>query len=234
MLESIKTGRMIFEKAMSPEKISKIKRLKDSGDIKGILKELNPIIDEIKDKCSRLNFDDITYKENNDNILDIGYGSEIDMLLLSLKYKTRIIDDEMHERIFGGGWSDPILEIELNKYMLNRIDIINGLPLFMKGIGLGKKIYKKIIKDFGYISSFNGYEPSIDSSMVWESLANDNELYTFSNDENLICFWNELKYEIIIEKLKEFYENKSDFHFDDDFLIKYDLIEKDLAILFNK
>lgn len=227
MLESIKKGRMVFEKAMRPEKISKIKRLKDSGDIKGILKELNPIIDEIKDKCSRLNFDDITYKED-DNILDIGYNSEIDMLLLSLKYKTRTVDEEMHQRIFGGGWSDTILEIELDKDMLNRIDIVNGLPLFMKGIGLGKKIYKKIIKDFGYISSFNGYEPSIDSSMVWESLANDNELYSFSNDENLICFWNELEYEIIIEKLKEFYENKSDFQFDDDFLIKYDLREKDL------
>ena len=65
----------------------------------------------------------------------------------------------------------------------------------MKYIGLGKKIYKKIIKDFGFISSFDGYEPSLDSSMVWESLANDKEIFTFTNDENIISFWYELNYE---------------------------------------
>ena len=46
--------------------------------------------------------------------------------------------------------------------MFNKIDILNGLPNFMKKLGLGKKIYKKLIKDFGYISSFSGYNPSIE------------------------------------------------------------------------
>ena len=67
--------------------------------------------------------------------------------------------------------------------------------------------------------------------MVWESLANDKDLFTFSNDENLISFWNELEYETIIEKLKEFCEHSGNVQFDDDFLTKYNLSENDLKIL---
>ena len=215
---------------MNPEKISKLKRLKDAGNTKDILKELKPIIDEIKDKCIKLNYDSILYRESND-IIYLGYNGEIDSLLNALKTQTRIISNEIDERIFGSDWHDLTLEIELDKDMLNRIDIINGLPLFMKGLGLGKKIYKKLICDFGYISSYNGYEPSLDSSMVWESLANDKDLFTFSNDENLISFWNELEYETIIEKLKEFCEHSGNVQFDDDFLTKYNLSENDLKIL---
>jgi hypothetical protein len=66
------------------------------------------------------------------------------------------LTDEVHQRIFGDGYDDIYLEIEIDSELLNRIDIINGLPNFMKGIGLDKKIYKKLIKDFGFISSFNG------------------------------------------------------------------------------
>jgi hypothetical protein len=44
--------------------------------------------------------------------------------------------------------------------------------------------------------------------MVWESLANDKEIFTFTNDENIISFWYELIYETIIEKLSKFYKNK--------------------------
>lgn len=230
MLEHIRECKRIFEKGMSPEKISKLKRLKDSGNIKDILKELNQIIDEIKDKCIKLSYDDILYRQNND-IIYLGYNGEIDSLLNVLKTQTRTISDEIDERIFGGDWHDLTLEIELDKDMLNRIDIMNGLPLFMKGLGLGKKIYKKLICDFGYISSYDGYEPSLDSSMVWESITNDKELFTFSNDENLISFWNELKYETIIEKLKEFYEHKGNAQFDDDFLAKYNLTDLSLEEL---
>jgi DNA-binding MltR family transcriptional regulator len=108
---------------------------------------------------------------------------------------------------------------------------MNGLPDFIKGIGLGKKIYKKLIKDLGYISSFNGYEPSVESSMVWRSIAKDEEVFTFTDDENIISFWNELDYNIIIEKLKEFYNNNfNNYQLDDDFIRKYqlnnDFIEK--------
>ena len=181
-----------------------------------------------------IDFDDIQYSYDND-IVDFTYSDEIYPLLLSLKYKTKKSNDDIDERIFGGGWKDISLLIELDRDMFNRIDIINGLPNFMKGIGLGKKIYKKLIKDFNYISTFDGYEPSIDSSMVWQSLAKDEDIFTFTNGENIICFWKDYSYNHIIEKLKYFYKD-SDFnndHFDDTFLKKYKLSDVSLGeILF--
>ncbi len=62
-----------------------------------------------------------------------------------------------------------------------------------------------------------------------EYLKEDKIIYEqASNDENLISFWNKLEYEIIIDKLKEFYKNKGFIQFDDDFLNNYNLSEEDL------
>jgi hypothetical protein len=228
ILNYLKEDKIVYEKAMSPEKIANLKRLKDSGDFKSILKILNDDINLILNKCKDLSYDDIGYSMNDD-IITISYGKHIHTLLSILKDKIENYStDDIDEKIFGGGWKDLFLEIEIDKKNLNKIDIINSLPNFMKNIGLGKKIYKKIIKDFGFISSFDGYEPSLDSSMVWESLANDKEIFTFTNDENIISFWYELNYETIIEKLSKFYKNKGFIQFDDDFLIKFNLNDKEM------
>jgi len=228
ILNYLKEDKIVYEKAMSPEKIANLKRLKDSGDFKSILKILNDDINLILNKCKDLSYDDIGYSMNDD-IITISYGKHIHTLLSILKDKIENYStDDIDEKIFGGGWKDLFLEIEIDKKNLNKIDIINSLPNFMKNIGLGKKIYKKIIKDFEFISSFDGYEPSLDSSMVWESLANDKEIFTFTNDENIISFWYELNYETIIEKLSKFYKNKGFIQFDDDFLIKFNLSDKEM------
>jgi hypothetical protein len=183
-------------------------------------------LDRIINICKDINYDDIVYSYKND-IVKISFNSIVFVLLATLKNDLNILGDEVQQRIFGDGYDDIYLEVELDKDLLNRIDIMNGLPNFMKGIGLGKKIYKKLIKDFGFISSFDGYEPSIDSSMVWRSLSTDNEIFTFTNDENIISFWNDLNYDIIIKKLKIFYETKGDIQIDDDFLKKYELSEEE-------
>jgi len=40
ILEFVKESKKIYELAMNPEKIENIKRLKESGDLSGLLKEL--------------------------------------------------------------------------------------------------------------------------------------------------------------------------------------------------
>ena len=137
-------------------------------------------------------------------------------------------EEEIINKIFQDGYRDLFLDIEIHKENLNKIDVLNGLPNFMKILGLGKKIYKKLIKDFNYISSFYGYNPSIDSDLVWNSVLDDNEVYSFINDNNIISFWNEYEYDEIIEKLKEFYKIPGEMFFDDDFLKKYNLNENEL------
>ena len=98
---------------------------------------------------------------------------------------------------------------------------MNGLPNFLMGLGLAKKMYKKFIKDLGYISSFSGGDTNIDSSMVWKSIATDQDLYTFCNDDNIISFWKDLDYDKIMKKLREFYYKRGKIVIDEVFLIRY-------------
>lgn len=230
ILDSIKERVSIMEMALNPERIDKVKRFKDAGDISNSLKLIQPSLDKVVDICRNINYDDINYLYKND-LVKVSYNSVVLVLLATLKNDTDILGDEVHQRIFGDGYDDIYLEIEIDSELFNRIDIINGLPNFMKGIGLGKKIYKKLIKDFGFISSFNGYEPSLESSMVWRSLATDSEIFTFTNDDNIIGFWSDLDYNLIIQKLKLFYQKKGKIQIDDDFLKKNELSEKELISL---
>jgi hypothetical protein len=226
ILESVRERVSITEKALNPDRLDNIKRFKEDGDISNSLKELKPTLNRIINICKDINYDDIVYSYKND-IVKISFNSIVFVLLATLKNDLNILGDEIQQRIFGDGYDDIYLEVELDKDLLNRIDIMIGLPNFMKGIGLGKKIYKKLIKDFGFISSFYGYEPSLDSSMVCRSLSTDSEIFTFINDENIISFWNDLNYDLIVENLKLFYEKKGNIQIDDDFLKKYELSEEE-------
>lgn len=232
ILESIKERKSITEQALDPKRLDKIKRLRDSNDISLSLKEIKPLVDRIVNICVSIDFDDLEYSHKRD-IISFSYISPVFLLLATLKDDCKGLGSDVYDRIYIDGYDDISLEIEVDEDMLNRIDIINGLPNFMKGIGLGKKIYKKLIKDFGYISSFNGYDPSLDSYMVWNSIARDKDIFTFINDENIISFWNEIDYDIIIEKLKIFYISSGNREIDDDFLLRYNKTENELLILFN-
>lgn len=115
------------------------------------------------------------------------------------------------------------LDIEIETNNLNRIHIPIGLPYILKGLGLGKKIYKKLIYDLGYLSTTSN-DRSVDSLFVWESLRKDEEIYTFVLNEKIICISPELEFEKIVDILFEFYDGTNDNDIvilDDDFRIKY-------------
>jgi hypothetical protein len=230
ILKNIRESKLIMELAMDHEKINRIKRFKEAGDFSEILKEFNSDIKVIVENCKDLYYDDIEYKIEDD-ICEIYYNLKISSLLIGFNYKWKSAGEDITDRL--SETFHPFLEIEINDKLLNKIDIMNNLPTFMKNIGLGKKIYKKLIKDFNYISSYNGYDPSIDSSMVWNSLLKDEELFIFTNDDNIIAFWNEVSYENIVETLIEFYKNSGNIEFDDTFLDIYNLTEEKLMEIIN-
>lgn len=213
----------IYEKALDSDQIKSLRRLKDSGNVSDILKKLKEISDNIKKLCFNINYDQISFIVKKGDFLSTSYTKEINSLLLILEGEIMDVDVEVYDRFFGDGYDEMFLNIQLDESNLNRIDIINGLPNFLKNIGLGKKIYKKLIKDLGYVSSFSGYEPSLDSSMVWKSIVSDNDMFSFTNNENIISFWNDLDKDFIIDKLKIFFEYKGKIQIDKDFLKKYDL-----------
>ena len=64
--------------------------------------------------------------------------------------------------------------------------------------------------------------------MTWNSILEDNEIYSFCNDNNIISFWNELPYDEITNILKGFYKEHGKMFFDDDFLSKYNLTDEQL------
>ena len=57
------------------------------------------------------------------------------------------IHEEVIDKINRDGYDEPHIDLEIDEKCLNKIDIINGLPNFLQNIGLGKKVYKKFIKD---------------------------------------------------------------------------------------
>lgn len=226
-LERIEHINKLYEQALSKEKKIKIKRFREVGDFKSILKELNILIEKIKTEIINVDYNNIEYKRNKKDIV-IHYNDELLILLNTL---NEILikdweDDNIMNKIFQDGYRDIFLHIELHG-IFNQIHIMNGLPNFIKNIGLGYKIYKKMIRDFNYLSSFYGVEPSIDSDMTWDSILNDKEIYSFTNDDNIICFWYETEYEKIINKLKEFFKYDGDIRVDDDFLNNNNITDDD-------
>lgn len=213
----------ILEFAVNQDKLKLSKRFNDVIDDTTILKNVNDLISNIQKNIKILNFDDITYncyKYKSSYQIEIYYNDIIKNDLLEIR---KILDDKqiLINKIFNNDEIDEFLNIEIHTNILNKIDIVSDLPIFMKGIGLGKKIYKKLIKDFGYISSYNGYEPSIESTMVWNKLTEDHDIYTFINDDNIVMFYNDVNYDTIVKKLKLFFEHGTNIIIDDDFLKKY-------------
>jgi hypothetical protein len=219
------------EMAINKEKLKNINRANSSIDKKSILKKINVLIEELKNILINLNFDEIKYV-NKEDYIEIYFNEQVSSYLTSI-YLEISKDSDISNKLIGDGYDDIVLQLELTG-KFNQIDIMNGLPDFLKNIGLGKKVYKKLIKDFKYISSFVGNYNNLDSNMVWSSILQDKDIYSFTNDDNYISFWKDSEYDLIINKLKEFYKIKGKVEFDDDFLTNYKLTKKELeSLIFN-
>jgi hypothetical protein len=88
-----------------------------------------------------------------------------------------------------------------NEDELNRIDIMMDFNL--QGLGLGYKIYKKIIEQTGHIYSLFNKRVNDDAiPKIWEKLKNDSDIEVHSNKDGEIAIWknmndNELKNNLI-------------------------------------
>ena len=98
--------------------------------------------------------------------------------------------------------------------------------MIIRGIGVGKSIYKKAIKEFRWIST-NKMNRALDAVAVWDSLAKDKEVYSFiSKGHRMLCINPELNFHDIENLLLEFFifdmkESDNDYILDDDFKTRY-------------
>jgi hypothetical protein len=211
----------ITEMALSPLDISNMEKLRLAKRHSDIIIQYKESIDLLKDICIKLDYDDIKWKFVG--YYEVYFTKQISKILSKILNDLSNEDEEVIDKINRDGYDDPHIDIEIDEKVLNKIDIINGLPNFLQGLGLGKKMYKKFIKELGYISSWSGGDVNLDSSMIWKSLASDNDLFMFCNDNNIICFWIDLEYDKIMIKLREFYYKKGNIIIDSDFLKKYSM-----------
>ena len=222
----------VLEHALSQEKINRIDKLVRSSGVKLLLKEFNDNVVNLKKSLTGLNFDNIAFRKTEDDkhkdIFVVDYNNkEVDDYIkniIDIGKKTEILSD--NDYLFYP-------QIEIDKRYFNKIDIVDGISNMIRGIGVGKKIYKKLIKTYGFVSSINIYaDPSMESSMVWHSLATDEEIYIFSNNENFIAFWKDFDGKKIILELEKYYKYGADNpQFDDDFIFKYEDLLKNSEIL---
>jgi hypothetical protein len=223
------------ELAITPDELKNIVRLNDAGNFSELLKKYNELISELQKEIKKLKLKDINYAETTQsNIITIEttYNNPVSIFLNNLKqFLSRINDRRFQQKIKNENIKfnhSLVIDIETTHY--NKIDIINELPPFMQNLGLGKKIYKKLIEDFNYISS-TGDNYSIESSMVWKSISTDNDIYFFSNGKNIIIFSKKYKKEKIITQLKKFFKLLNKEHYlDSEFLKNYNLTKNHITL----
>ena len=215
--------------------------LKNINDVKKISKYLNSIILELREYI--LNIKILYYRKYDENKkndylifrFDGNIGNLIDNLRNILNESDKSdngIYDKYFNIIYPDGKKLPFdIEVDIERNNLNRIHVPVGLPYILKSIGLGKKIYKLLIKDYTYIST-TGLDISMDYLFVWDNLIDDNTIYSFIRNKKIICISPNVEFEKMKTIIMEFYKNIDDEYIilDDDFKNKYKklLLKSDL------
>ena len=79
----------------------------------------------------------------------------------------------------------PYMEVEHDN--LNRVHFITIFPRFLRNLKLGTKIYLNLVNSKYYISSINS-QRELDAELVWDSIRQNETIYTFINDQRIISF----------------------------------------------
>jgi hypothetical protein len=221
---------IINEMSINDESVKKYKNvLQNLSDYKQTSNYINEIILKLKDSISNDELKIINYNEDDTYITyrlqysptSNYYIRQIEEILSDSEKLD--IYDKYYSIIYPDGNKLKFdIEIDIEKDNLNRIHIPVGLPYILKGLGLGKKIYKLIINKLGYISS-NYLDRTIESLYVWDSIRKDKDIFTFISNEKIISISPNLLFSDIENILSNFYKNITNetIILDDDFKNKY-------------
>src|ERR1700752_2018333 len=214
---------------------------------KNILFDIKQLTDKLKDDIKAISWEQLEMEliEENDNqaFFEVTLPNELIQDFNIIKTKIDSLDKVFIQVGYSILWGEEDVEcdslnvsIQINKTMRNRIDISgDGLSLGFRGIGLGKKIYKKVISKVGYISS-EEYKSYKYSHLLWSSLIKDEELLLFMNKDWVYAFLSKETPEMIISKIEDFfnYNSKEECAFDEEFVVKNSelLLNSKIAHLF--
>ena len=109
-------------------------------------------------------------------------------------YEMIIIPDDNFRKILSelnsNGFNinnDMTFDFSINENKLNIIDLFFDLPLILRGLNFGYKIYKFIINKFEYITS--DYGTTNEARNIWYKLMIDSDYYCFTSKicSGVIC-----------------------------------------------
>ncbi|MCK9415539.1 hypothetical protein M0Q97_02635 [Candidatus Dojkabacteria bacterium] len=221
---------ILNEMSINDDSIRKYKNaLQNIFDYKKTSSYINELILNLKNSISINGFNIKKYSEDDTYLIyKIKYAPSTNFIIEQLEdllYESRNLD--VYYKYFSLIYPDGNelsfnIEIEIEKNNLNRIYVPNGLPYILKGIGIGRKLYKLLIYELNYISS-NYLDRSLESLYVWDSIRKDNEIFTFINGESIIGISPKLQFEKTEEILSIFYNNITNQYIilDDDFKNQY-------------
>lgn len=204
--------------------------LKHVKDEKLILKDLKEEMEKFNEMISHFNDQSIfkikLEKDDRYYLLNVGYNDKIEIIIQKLKdILENIKDDRILEKanrlVYGSEYEmNFYIQVDIEHKNFNRIHIIDDLPYSMRNLGLGKMLYKNIIKKLGWISS-NSMDSTIDSKFVWDSLSKDDKLYTCLKEQSIICFNPDLDINIIENVLRKWIGDSKNYILDNDMMKKY-------------
>ena len=224
--------RRIVEHALYVDDLSRFDNyLTHVSDKKLILKDLKEEMIKFKEMISHFNEQSIFIlkfkKDGNYQLCNVKYDEDIEKIILHLrKILKNIQNDEtklMANKIVYGAEYEMnfhiLIELEYEKF--NVIHVADDLPYSLRGLGLGKLLFKNIIKKFGWISSNLGSNPTEEAKFVWDSIRKDTDLYTCIKDKSIISLDSKLDKNILENVIRKWLKNSENYKLDTDMLKKY-------------
>jgi len=199
-----------------------------SNDIE-TLKNFDIEINRLIDLFSNIDKDNIYLNDNykDGKNFNIDFDIRINSLIDAIKgYYRNIMEnnDDIYNKInneyFSGRELHLRFDIEIENDRFNKFHFPVDLPIFLKNIGLGKKIIMKTVDKFNYCL-FTKTDDSIDLKIAIESFRNRNhDYFSFEMNSDLLLFSD--NFDIISDTLKKWIKNDSDYIcLDKDFYKKY-------------
>lgn len=206
------------EKVIEDDIISHHKTfLKDVKDYKKTLNEIKMDIERLKEIITNNPLKLKKIEEYNNHVyFNVIYPKNA--IYIFNGFIELLLDTEENEELYRKYFSQIYpdgeeikieTEIDIDKNLFNRIHVPVGLPKIIQGIGIGKRIYLEVIKKLKYISTLK-YDRTMDSIFIWDSLRKDESVYSFINEEKMICFDINCPPNYIIDMLLDFFKDTVD------------------------
>lgn len=183
--------------------------LSELSDVKTNLKQLKILILDLKKEIKKLdNYDIKLIKKFGElHMYVCDYSGIIKSMIDKILSFLEIDNIKFNDIVFPEGDVIkhnlfPKIEIETNNF--NRIHI-SDLPKILRGLGIGKVVYKSMINKLKFISSTR-IDRSEYAELVWDSISKDKNIYSFVSDKKIISITTNIKFEEILELIQRYFD----------------------------